>query len=192
MNMFPQLETERFILRKLTSEDAPDLFHYFSNDEVTKYYDLDSFVDLKQAEELIQSWNNRYLERRGFRWAITPKSEDRVLGTCGFHNWSKEHAKAEIGYELNPDYWRQGVMTEVMQEIMRFGFEDLGMNRIEAFIDPDNIRSRYLLEKNGFHEEGYLKECFFEKNQFVDAVLFAMLKKQYQNRLSRPINVKYT
>ncbi|MGG6310822.1 GNAT family N-acetyltransferase [Paenibacillus macerans] len=186
MKLFPQLETERFILRKLTSDDAEDLFRYFSNDEVTKYYDLERLVELKQAEELIQNWNSRYLERRGFRWAITVKSEsDRVIGTCGFHNWSQGHYKAEVGYELNPDYWRQGVMTEVLQEIMRFGFEDLGLNRIEAYIDPDNIRSRYLLEKTGFHEEGYLKECFFEKDQFVDAVLFALLKKQYDKGLHR-------
>ncbi|MEC0330212.1 GNAT family protein [Paenibacillus macerans] len=186
MKLFPQLETERFVLRKLTTEDAEDLFQYFSNDEVTKYYDLDRFDSLRQAEELIQNWNIRYLERRGFRWAITVKSEgDRVIGTCGFHNWSQEHYKAEIGYELDPEYWRQGVMSEVLQEILRFGFEDLGLNRIEAFIDPDNIRSRYLLEKIGFHEEGYLKECFFEKNQFVDAVLFALLNKQYLARLEQ-------
>ncbi|MNI85309.1 putative ribosomal N-acetyltransferase YdaF [compost metagenome] len=73
-------------------------------------------------------------------------------------------------------------MTEVLQEIMRFGYEDLGLNRIEAFIDPDNIRSRYLLEKTGFYEEGYLKDYFFEKNQFVDAVIFALLKKEYQEK----------
>ncbi|WP_435925579.1 GNAT family N-acetyltransferase [Paenibacillus sp. DYY-L-2] len=182
MQLFPQLETERFILRKLTSADARDLFHYFSNDEVTKYYDLDSFVELRQAEDLIQTWNRRYMEKKGFRWAITVKPNNKVIGTCGYHNWSKEHYKAEIGYELNPAYWRQGVMTEVLQEVLRFGFEDLGLNRIEAFIDPDNIRSRYLLEKTGFHEEGYLKQCFFEKNQFMDAVLFSLLKHQYEEQ----------
>ncbi|WP_018753932.1 GNAT family N-acetyltransferase [Paenibacillus sanguinis] len=186
MKLFPQLETERFILRKLTSEDAADLFQYFSTDEVTKYYDLERFVELRQAEELIQTWNSRYTERRGYRWAIIAKSKSsRVIGTCGFHNWSETHLKAEVGYELDPAYWGQGVMSEVLQEVLRFGFEDRGLHRVEAFIDPDNIRSRYLLEKVGFFEEGYLKECFFEKNQFVDAVLFALLKKQYQDRLQR-------
>lgn len=179
MVLFPQLETERFILRKLSFDDADDLFDYFSNDEVTKYYDLDSFVEVRQARDLIQSWNSRYLENKGYRWAITVKPDNRVIGTCGYHNWAKEHFKAEIGYELHPTYWRQGVMREVLQEIMRFGFEDLGLNRIEAFIDPDNINSRYLLEKTGFSEEGYLKQCFYEKGQFVDAVLFALLKEQY-------------
>lgn len=182
MQLFPQLETERFILRNLSFEDADDLFDYFSNDEVTKYYDLESFVEVRQAQELIQRWNSRYLENKGFRWAITVKPDNRVIGTCGFHNWVKKYYKAEIGYELHPTYWRQGVMTEVIQEIMRFGFEDLGLNRIEAFIDPDNMGSRYLLEKTGFYEEGYLKDYFFEKNQFVDAVIFALLKKQYDQK----------
>ena len=182
MKLFPQLETERFILRKLTAADAGDLFHYFSNDEVTKYYEVESFVELKQAQDLIQSWNSRYIKKIGFRWAIAEKSSNKVIGTCGYRNWVKDHYKAEITFELNPTYWGQGVMSEVLQEIMRFGFEDLGLNRIEAYIDPDNIRSRYLLEKTGFYEEGYLKQCFYEKSQFVDAVLFSLLKEQYREK----------
>jgi ribosomal-protein-alanine N-acetyltransferase len=185
MKSFPQLETERLILRKLKPEDSRDLFHYFSKDEVTKYYDLESFVEVRQAEELIDNWNNRFEELKGIRWAITIRSEERVIGTCGFHNWSKEHFKVEIGYELAPEYWRQGIMTEVLNEIIQYGFIDLGLNRIEALIDPDNISSRKLLEKVGLHEEGYLKDYFYEKNQFVDAVIFAILKKEYKKICER-------
>jgi [ribosomal protein S5]-alanine N-acetyltransferase len=180
MIVFPLLETERLVLRQLKTEDSKDLFHYFSKDEVTKYYDLESFVEIGQAEELINTWNNRYQEQNGIRWGITIKSEDRVIGTCGFHNWSKEHYKAEIGYELTPEYWRQGIMTEVLKELVQYGFKVLELNRIEAFIDPDNISSKKLLEKVGLHEEGYLKDYFYEKNKFVDAVIFAILKRGYR------------
>lgn len=178
--MFPLLETERLVLRQLKTEDSKDLFHYFSKDEVTKYYDLECFDVIGQAEELIKTWNNRYQEQKGIRWGITIKSEDRVIGTCGFHNWSTEHYKAEIGYELTPEYWRQGIMTEVLNEIVQYGFKALGLNRIEAFIDPDNISSKKLLEKAGLQEEGYLKDYFYEKNKFVNAVIFAILKREYR------------
>lgn len=180
MITFPLLETERLLLRQLNKEDSSDLYEYFSKDEVTKYYDLESFIEIRQAEELIHTWNMRYQEKKGIRWGITIKSDDKVIGTCGFHNWSDEHFKAEIGYELTPEFWKQGIMTEALNAILTYGFNVLEFNRIEAFIDPDNQSSRKLLEKVGLMEEGYLKEYFYEKNQFVDAVIFAVLKKGYR------------
>jgi ribosomal-protein-alanine N-acetyltransferase len=180
MKAFPILETERLLLRQLKNEDSRDIFHYFSKDEVTKYYDLESFNEIGQAEELIHTWNQRYQEQKGFRWGITIRNVDKIIGTCGFHNLSKDNFKAEIGYELTPEYWRQGIMTEVLKAILDFGFVELELNRIEAFIDPDNLSSRKLLEKIGLQEEGYLKDYFYEKNQFVDAVIFAILKREYR------------
>lgn len=177
MDVFPVLETERFILRELRIEDASDVFHYFSKDEVTQYYDLESFSKLEQAEQLINQWQVKFRQQEEVRWGITYRSEDRIIGTCGFHHWNKEHYKAEIGYELAPQYWRQGIMTEVLGEILRYGFTTLGLNRIEAMIDPDNISSRKLLQKCGMAEEGRLRDYFFAKNQFLDTVLFAMLKR---------------
>ncbi|NOU93271.1 GNAT family N-acetyltransferase [Paenibacillus sp. LMG 31456] len=180
MISFPLLETERLLLRQLITEDSRDLFQYFSKDEVTKYYDLESFTEIGQSEELIHTWNKRFQEKKGVRWGITIKSEDKIIGTCGFHNWSNEHFKAEIGYELAPEYWQQGIMTEALEALLPYGFRELELNRIEAFIDPDNISSRKLLEKIGLKEEGYLKDYFYEKNRFVDAVIFAILKRDYR------------
>ncbi|MBN3526741.1 GNAT family N-acetyltransferase [Paenibacillus apiarius] len=179
MKSFPILETDRLRLRQLRAEDAQELYHYFSQDEVTQYYDLESFVEMRQAEELIANWNRRYEEQQGIRWGITYKPDDVIIGTCGFHNWFKDHRKAEIGYELTPEYWRQGIMTEAIAQVMKFGFEEMGLHRIEAFIDPDNISSRKLLEKAGLREEGRLRECFYEKGQFVDAVIFSILKREF-------------
>jgi ribosomal-protein-alanine N-acetyltransferase len=133
-----------------------------------------------QAEDLIKNWNDRFHNSQGIRWGITHKNEDRIIGTCGFHNYSKEHYKTEIGYELAPEYWRQGIMTEVLRAVIKYGFEQLKLNRLEAFIDPDNISSRKLLEKSGLSEEGLLREYFFEKNIFVDAVIYSILKKEYK------------
>ncbi|MGC5323846.1 GNAT family N-acetyltransferase [Brevibacillus sp. SYSU BS000544] len=179
MNTFPVLETNRFILRQLREEDSYNLFSYFSKDEVTKYYDLESFSEVSQATDLIHTWNSRFQQQQGIRWGITWKEEDRVIGTCGFHNWAKEHYKAEIGYELHPEFWQKGIMTEVITYILSYGFQELGLNRIEAFIDPANISSKKLLEKVGLREEGLLRECFYEKNRFVDALLFAIVKRDY-------------
>lgn len=176
--MFPVLKTQRLILRQLRQEDAADVYHYFSTDQVTAFYDLDRFTEVQQAEDLIQFWNNRFDSLQGIRWGITLRSEDRVIGTCGFFNWSKKHYRAEIGYELSPEYWSQGYMIEVLESAIDFGFKDLGFNRIQALIHPENVKSRGLLEKSGFTEEGLLNEYYFKKDRFVDAVIFSKLKKE--------------
>lgn len=173
---FPILETERLILRPLRIEDAADLFEYFSKDEVTEFYDVDSFTDIKQAEKLIMNWKDKFNNSLAIRWGITLRTEDRVIGTCGFHRWEKKHFKAEIGYELSPENWRHGYMSEVLNAVTRYGFEVLELNRIEALIHRGNAGSKRVLERAGFHEEGLLREYFYEKQRFVDAVIFSKLK----------------
>ncbi|WP_456287964.1 GNAT family N-acetyltransferase [Paenibacillus sp. AK002] len=182
MPQFPLLETERLVLRQIIPEDARDIFHYFSMDTVTKFYDVESFTHIEQADELIRRWNHRFENNQAIRWGIALRSESRVIGTCGYHGWMKHHYKAEIGYELAPEYWRQGYMTEAIQKIMEFGFNHLGLNRIEAFVEPENTASRKLLEKLGLNEEGTLKQHFYWRNQFVDTVIYALLKRDYQAR----------
>ncbi|QED49076.1 GNAT family N-acetyltransferase [Cytobacillus dafuensis] len=176
---FPELETEKVILRKLQMSDAPRMFSYFSKDEVTKFYDLDTFTSEKQASDLIERLLNRYNERKQIRWAIVLKETGLFIGTCGFHAIEEEHWKAEIGYELHPDNWGQGIMTEVIGAVIQYGFNEMKLNRIEAFYDPKNISSGRVLEKNGFVYEGLLKKRFFEKGKFVDAAISAIIKDNF-------------
>ncbi|WNS74703.1 GNAT family N-acetyltransferase [Bacillus sp. DTU_2020_1000418_1_SI_GHA_SEK_038] len=174
---FPRLETERVILRKLQMNDAPGMFSYFSKEEVTKFYDLATFTSEKQAEDLIESLLYKYENRKQIRWAIVLKETGQFIGTCGFHEIEEEHWKAEIGYELHPDYWGKGIMTEVIHAVVQYGLIEIGLNRIEAIFDPRNSSSKKVLEKNGFEFEGLLKKKFLKKGQFVDGVIAAILKE---------------
>lgn len=176
---FPTLETERFILRPIEISDAKEVFHYFSKDEVTKYYDLDTFEDVKEAKILIVNWQKKYLKKEGIRWGIATKEENKIIGSCGYHNWEKTHFKAEIGFEVAPDFWRKGIMIEVLQPIIRYGFELMDLNRIEALFDPDNIASKKTLEKAGFVYEGTFRKSAFEKGRFCDEAICSLLKKEF-------------
>ncbi|WP_108669778.1 GNAT family N-acetyltransferase [Peribacillus acanthi] len=178
-NNFPVLNTERFVLRKIVESDAQEIFEYFSDDAVTKYYDLDSFTNIEQAHEVIKRWEKRFEVHQGFRWGIALKENNRLIGSCGFHNWAKEHFKAEIGYEVTPAYWRKGVITEVLQAVLQFGFEEMDLFRIEAYYDPENIASKGSLEKAGFTYEGTLRKAAFEKGRFCDASVCSILKEEY-------------
>ncbi|MCM3783451.1 GNAT family N-acetyltransferase [Neobacillus mesonae] len=176
---FPVIETDRLLLRAMDHSDAEALFDYFSKDEVTMYYDLESFTQLEQAEGLIQNWNNRYERQEAIRWGITLKSSDLVIGTCGYHNLKKKHLKAEIGYELHPSYWGEGIMNEAVSAILAFGFKQMGFNRIEALVHCENVNSKRFLEKSSFLQEGILREALMKNKTAAAAALYSLLKREF-------------
>ncbi len=179
-NQFPQLETERLILRELKSSDAKAVFHYFSDPEVTRYLSAGPYKKLEQASEMIDFLVALFQNKEGFRWGMTLKDgPDRVIGTCGYHAWAKTYFRAEIGYELAREYWGQGLMREAIQALLTFGFAEMRLNRVEAHVLPDNVASAQFLEKLGFQREGLLREYEWVKGKFKDILLFSLLKKDY-------------
>lgn len=177
--VFPVLETERLILRKVEITDALGIFDYFSRDEVTKFYDVETLTDEEQAVDLVHGLSFRYRTRTQIRWGITSKESNAIIGSCGFHGIEQEHLKAEVGYELHPSHWGTGIMTEALHKVIDYGFNQLELNRIEAFYHPSNLASQKVLEKNEFKYEGILRQRFFVKGTFMDAALSAIVKEEF-------------
>ncbi|MCY7541071.1 GNAT family N-acetyltransferase [Bacillus pumilus] len=75
------------------------------------------------------------------RWGISLKEDPAIIGSCGFLNLEKQHYRTEIGYELHHDHWRKGIMSEAIAAVLRYGFQEMDLNRIEAIIDPANTAS---------------------------------------------------
>ena len=183
---FPQLETENLILRRLSDTDAPAVLRIFGDDTVTHYYDLDTFTDLAQAEELIERFERRFAHQIGIRWGLARKSApDEIIGTCGYNIWIQDHDRAVVGYDLARTYWRRGIMSEALRQVVHFGFVEMGLNRIETPVFQDNAASRRLLEKLGFCEEGVLREYEFLKGRFIDLAMYSLLKKDWREIVSR-------
>ncbi|MGG0715969.1 GNAT family N-acetyltransferase [Robertmurraya massiliosenegalensis] len=174
---FPIIETNRLILRKLRKEDASRLYIYLSKEEVVQYYDIEKFPSVQEAEELIESLLFRYQSRNQIRWGITLKGKNEIIGTCGFHALEEEHLKGEIGFDLDPIYWKKGFMTEAVSGLVEYGFGEMKLNRIEALYSPLNYASKRVLEKNGFIKEGLLRNRFYSKDKYMDAVICAILKE---------------
>ena len=180
---FPVLESDRLILRQLTQKDAPDLFEYLTIDEVTQFYDIDNLTEIEEAETIIKYWNDKFHTLEIVRWGITLKNEDRIIGTCGFHKWIKNHHKVEIGCELTPKHWKQGYMTEALLLIINYGFKELELNRMEALHHSENDNSRKILDKLQFKEEGTLYEYFYKNNKYIDVVIHSYLKKNWNGQI---------
>ena len=183
---FPLLETENLILRRLSPSDAPAVLRIFGDDAVTRYYDLDTFTDLAQADDLIERFERRFAHQIGIRWGLTHKSApDEIIGTCGYNIWFQDHYRAVVGYDLASAYWRRGIMSEALRQVVHFGFVEMGLNRIETPVFQDNVASRRLLEKLGFCEEGVLREYEFLKGHFIDLVMYSLLKKDWREIVSQ-------
>jgi len=176
---FPDLETQRLILRRLQHGDEAFVFQHFSDPEVTRYLlDEDPLTRREEAEEIIQLYADPAGKTHN-RWGIVLKADDKLIGTCGFHRWDKRHRRAEVGYDLARAYWGQGIMAEALRSALSYAFGTMGLNRVDALVYADNVRSVRLAQKLGFQSEGTLREYFWFKGEFYDHVILSLLKSDW-------------
>lgn len=172
---FPVLETERLILRRIESKDAEVFYKLYSDYEVMKYFGKEMFTSFKQAEEKVNIEVTAFNNKVAIRWAITLKPDDVMIGSGGFWKISKEHYRAEIGYDLLPEFRGKGIMTEAVKAMIEFGFGKMKLHSIEANTDPENLPSNKMLEKLGFKLEGNFKENFFFNGKFLDTFTYSLI-----------------
>ena len=158
---FKELETDRLFLKNISSQDRDFVLAQFSNDEVNKYlFDAEPTTDIQSADEIIDFYNQP--EPRGHhRWVIIRKDDSVKLGTCGFHCWDRQADCCDIGYDLFPDFWGKGYMSEAMQAILDFAKSNMGIKKINACIYIENDKSIKLVEKYGFVYHGQMKDEVF-------------------------------
>ncbi len=176
----PTLTTGNISLRAIDERDIAALFSLFSHEKVVRFMDIERFVNVSEAVQLIAFFRDKLASGEGMRWAVTINGHNELIGTCGFHHINRTHYKMELGYDLLPSYWGKGIMTNSIYRLMQYGFEELQMNRIEAFVDPANTHSRKLLRRLGFEQEGKVRQAFFQKGKFVDAFFYSLLQKDYR------------
>lgn len=181
---FPQLETDRLILREFRLDEADQmaLFHIFSDSRVTRYYNLETFTKPEQAWQLLQRRHSRFWQKRGIRWAITLKSSDELIGSCGFNSLNYKKKVGELGYELARPFWQQGIMTEAVRAAINYGVANLPLDRMEAWIMPENRASANLLLKVGFQSEGIIFAKGYWNGTFHDLELFSLLAEQWDSQ----------
>ena len=177
---FPQQETDRLVLREMTLDDVDFYFRHFNNGKVIEGCCFPGPKTLEVAKEELERYCIKpFKENRGIRWGIVRKGGSELIGTCGYYDWIKVVRRAEIGYDLDPAYWGQGIMTEALGAVLKHGFEKMGLNRIQAIIDSKNTGSLKLVHRLGFKKEGVFRERSYFNGQFRDDVCFSLLKKEW-------------
>lgn len=175
----PTLRTERLVIRAIGPGDVPALFDIFSDPEVTRYWSSPPLPDLAAAHELADSIGEGLRTQSLFQWGVTLAGEDRVIGTCTLASISRQHRRAEVGFAVGRWAWGRGVATEAAARVVRHGFEELGLHRVEADVDPRNTASLRILERLGFQREGYLRERYLLNDEEQDAVLYGLLRREW-------------
>jgi ribosomal-protein-alanine N-acetyltransferase len=175
----PELETARLCLRRLTYDDAEDMFAYASDPEVTKHLMWLPSKSVEESLEFIMSAIERYRKRQPAPWGMELKTEGKIIGTCDYIHWWPVHKRAEIGYAMSRLYWGMGLMTEAVQEIIDYGFKVKDLNRIQAMCEIPNIGSARVMEKAGMSYEGILREYMIQHGEFRDMKLYAITRKDW-------------
>jgi ribosomal-protein-alanine N-acetyltransferase len=176
----PRLETSRLVLRKMTMHDVHDLFEYASEPEVTKFVTWDCHRNVSDSKHFLNVVLEKYKEHDVSPWGLVLKENNKLIGTGGYAWWMPEHYRAEFGYALSMKYWNLGLMTEAVKEIMRFGFEKMELNRIEARCKTDNLASEKVMQKCGMKFEGIMREQMFVKDEYQDLKMYSILRKEYE------------
>ncbi len=181
---FPELETERLLLRRITPHDADAWLAAWNHPDVMRYLvDFEhTTTDLEEVKEIIQWADDIFAQKSGLRWAVALKPASTMIGSCGFHLYSRTNRLAEIGYELHHEYWRRGIMTEALEAVLRFGFDRLDLHRIEANVTVGNEASAGLLRSLGFADEGTWRDKVYARNQFYDLWQFSILEDEVRGK----------
>ena len=176
---FPPLETARLVLRSLTAKDLDFIYRHFSDPDIYRYLVDEEPVSTRGQAQSIIDFYAEPIGKSYNRWILVLKSEGRPIGTCGYHQWHKNHYRAEIGYDLEKASWRQGLMTEALEAAIDFGFEKMLLNRIGARVHTENETSLRLLARLAFQKEGLLRDYYYQNRRFYDHWLLSLLKKEW-------------
>jgi ribosomal-protein-alanine N-acetyltransferase len=178
---FEIIETNRLILSGISPEQMTYIFENLPKDEIKRILGHRSEEDYQKEESKHKNGYSSY-NRSFILFLMTDKTSNIIIGRCGIHNWNIEHRRAEIGYVMgDEDYKRKGFMTEAVEVIIEFGFNNMNLNRIDALVGIGNIPSLRLMEKFNFVKEGVLRQHYIANDKFEDSVLFSKLKHEFIN-----------
>ena len=172
--MFPELHTKRFLLKRIVPEDQAFIFKGLSHPGVIPFYGV-QYKTFEETNEQMKYYDGLLKEKTGIWWKIVDRDTADPLGACGMNYYNVIHEKAEIGYWLLPEYWKKGIMPEVMPVMIGHLFNHWKLHRLEAVIEDGNDTSIRLAEKLGFQFEGKLREAEIKNGKRISLLMYSLL-----------------
>ena len=172
---FPTLHTERLILRQPTAADAEHNFRLRTNEQSMAYIGRPRPRTVSDAAAMLEQLEQDRVAGTRVGWIIAMRTDPAMIGSIGLYKLQPEHHLAEVGFQLLPDHWGKGLMSEALNAVLHFAFDQLSAHRVEAMTDPRNTRSCALLERCGFTLEGVLRESYYWEGAFLGTAVYGRL-----------------
>lgn len=172
------METSRLILRRARMEDAEIMFRNWANDpEVTKYLTWPPHSNVDVTKSIIKSWIAGYERDDYYQWMIVLKETGEPIGSI-MATTAGPGQSAHIGYCIGKTWWHQGIMSETLQAVMDYLFDDVGYHRVESRHDPNNPNSGKVMAKCGMRYEGTLRQWDRNNQGICDACYYGLLSSE--------------
>lgn len=179
---FPVLESPRLILRQLQLTDQAAIALLLSDRRIAATTEnIPHPYPVESAERFIRNTHDNYEDGAGYSFALVRRSDQEFMGVLGIHP-NLRHLNAGLGYWIGVPYWGQGYMTEAVQCVIQFGFEELELNRIYAAYFVDNPASGRVMEKAGMTYEGTLRQHMLKWGEFKDLAYRSILREEWENQ----------
>ena len=177
---FPNLETHRLILRRLSENDVDEIIELRGNPENMVFIPRPLVATNEEALAHFKVIDDKINSNEGINWAITLKGNTKMIGLMGLYRIKPENFRAEIGYMILPQFNGKGYTSEAIKAIVTYGFQTMQLHSIEGIIDPRNLASERVLQKNGFVKEAHLIENEFAMGKFWDTVIYSLLQRNFK------------
>jgi ribosomal-protein-alanine N-acetyltransferase len=176
-----ELETVRLKLRKFELTDAEAVYRNWASDpDVTKYLTWPTHTDVGVTLSVLSEWVNRYNDDKFYQWAIVLKSNgNEPIGSTSVVKMDDRIEMVQVGYCIGKKWWHQGITSEALCELIRFFFEEVKVNRIEARHDPRNPNSGEVMKKCGMIFEGTIKQGDWNNQGICDCSMYGLVKEDY-------------
>ena len=171
---FPQIITDRLLLRQFVENDLESVYNGLSDPDIIKYYGV-SYQTLEETKEQMKFFADLEKDGTGIWWAICSLDNSAFYGAGGLNGVDKTHKKAEIGFWLLKQFWGKGIMGEIMPIICQYGFDVMGLHRIEGLVETDNLNCKNAMRKLDFVHEGTLRECEIKNGKYISLDVYAKL-----------------
>ena len=172
--MFPELHTKRFLLKRIMPEDQAFIFKGLSHPDVIPYYGV-QYKTFEETTGQMNFYDSLWRDKTGIWWKIVDRDNDNPVGACGMNYYNVTHEKAEIGYWLLPEYWKKGIMPEVLPVMIGHLFSHWKLHRLEAVVEDGNDTSRRLAEKLGFQLEGKMRDAEIKNGKRISLLMYSLL-----------------
>jgi len=172
---FPILTTKRLTLREIRLEDANAIFKMRASGRVNQFISRNSMEETGQAEQLVARTAEAYKNRQAIGWAGYHNGRGAIIGTCGFNSIDYSNLRAEIGGEMDVEYWGKHLAVEAVKTIVDFGMNEMRLHTIEAKVAPNNRGAIALLEFLEFKKEAHYTDRIYFNGKFLDMAVYTKL-----------------